>query len=199
MCLLFPRAIWLSSFTFSKAVQHLNWTALKLNWTWIIVTNLNIPSGSHILHTFIASLIILSGSHILCASSITTSPFSLKTTTTESSYTSSISLFSGLMICHGLEVAMVGRVWSCAQCIGNVWLPIFASGDVGATYFAGMAGCPISQIFWLVALNCRTEMSMVSEISHSRFGLHLITSCCMGHLTTFCKKKNNTSRMLRRG
>ena len=54
------------------------------------------------------------------------------------------------MICHGLEVAMLGWVWSCAHYIGNVWLMIFLGGDVGTTDFAGMEGCHIRSSGWLL-------------------------------------------------
>ena len=63
-------------------------------------------------------------------------------------YTSSISLFGGLTVRRGLEAAMLGWVWSCAQCAGNAWLMVFIGGDVGATDSARRAG--IRSSGWLL-------------------------------------------------
>ena len=39
-------------------------------------------------------------------------------------------------------------VWSSVHFVGNVWLKVFVGGDVGATDFAGMAGCPMRYTGW---------------------------------------------------
>ena len=49
----------------------------------------------------------------------------------------------GPTVRRGLEAAILGWVWSYAQCVGNVWLTVFACDDVGRTNSARVAGFPI--------------------------------------------------------
>ena len=92
------------------------------------------------------------------AFSITTSPFLIKKKQLKVpkgfvfqcsySYTFSIALFGGLTVRRGLEASILGWAWSCAHCVGNIWLTVFVCGDVGATNSAGVAGCPIRSSCW---------------------------------------------------